>query len=213
MKKHLLIACTAFSVLIGFSASAQRGSSSSSAEAQNLIKINPLSLFTKTGAFSYERVLSDNMSLQLGFQYTLPRKATVLGTDILGPDGRFNRFAIAPELRFFPSGHAPTGFYLAPFVRYVNFSVKGDISKDVNGDGQAETVSGKLTQNTYSFGGVLGGQWLFGEHVSLEAYIGPYVSFGSLNVSQNLTEDDYNIPGSLNFPVWIRSGITIGYAF
>lgn len=212
MKKKFLVMLAGALGLVSISASAQRGASSST-DAQNLIKINPLSLFTKTVALSYERVLSDNMSFQLGLQYTLPRKATIFGTDILGPNGELNRFAVAPEFRYFPSGHAPTGFYLAPFVRYANFTAKGDISKDINGDGTAETVSGKITQNTYSLGGVIGGQWLFGDHVSLEAYIGPYLSFGNLKVSQNLSEDDYNVPASLNFPVWIRSGLTIGYAF
>jgi hypothetical protein len=214
MKKLFLLALTTVIFFGSISAFAQRRTFSSvSSDAQNLVKLNPLSLFTKTIAMSYERVLSDNMSFQLGAQYTFPRKASIFGSDILGDNGELNRFAVTPELRYFPSGHAPTGFYLAPFVRYVNFSAKGDITKDINGDNTPETFSGKITQNTYSLGGVIGGQWLFGEHVSLEAYIGPYLSLGNLKVSQNLSEDDYNVPASLNFPVWIRSGITVGYAF
>lgn len=215
MKKLFLLALTTVIFFGSISAFAQRRTSSSvvSSDVQNLVKLNPLSLFTKTASVSYERVLSDNLSLQLGVQYTLPRKARILGVDLLGENGEMNRFSITPELRYFPSGHAPTGFYLAPFVRYANFSAKGDITKDITGDGTAETFSGKITQSTYSLGGVIGGQWLFGEHVSLEAYIGPYLSLGNLKVSQNLSEDDYNVPASLNFPVWIRSGITIGYAF
>jgi len=177
----------------------------------NLIKINPLSLFTRTGSVFYERVLNEHTSVQLGVQYTLPRRARILGTDILGPNGELNRFAITPEFRYYPSGNAPTGFYLAPFARYANLSAKGDITRNVGG--QPQTFQGKVTLHTYSIGGLIGGQFLFGEHISLDAYLGPYFSVGSLSISQNVTKEDYKIPASINFPVWLRAGFTVGYAF
>ncbi|MDJ1479441.1 DUF3575 domain-containing protein [Cytophagaceae bacterium YF14B1] len=214
MKKLFVFAFTL--ILLSFSQNlfAQRrgySSSASSDSPQNLIKINPLSLFTTTGSVFYEHVLSENTSMVLNLQYTLPRKASIFGTDILGENGKLNRFAVAPEFRYYPSGTAPTGFYVGPFARYVNFSAKGDITKEINGE--QRTIHGKLTQQTFSLGCVIGGQWLFGDHISLDAYIGPYFSLGHLSVTQDLTEDDYNVPASINFPVWFRTGLTVGYAF
>lgn len=193
-------------------------SSNDSENPQNLIKLNILSAFARTGSLSFERVISEKMSTQLGFQYTFPRPARILGQNLI-EDGTFNRWAIAPEFRFYPAGNAPTGFYIAPFFRYVNVSLSGRIDARnplyPSQPNQPERilVDGKATRHTYSLGAVVGGQWVFGEHISLEAFIGPYFSTGSLNVSQNVTDGDINFPVSLNSPVWIRSGMTLGFAF
>jgi hypothetical protein len=204
-----LLLLLSLALFVGGEAFAQRSSGGS--EATGVVKLNVLSLFTRTGSLSYEHVLSDKLSLQLGVQYTLPRRARILGVNLLGEDGRMNRFSVTPELRYYPAGAAPTGFYVGPFARYVNLSVSGDVTQDING--QTRTVSGRVTQNTYSFGGVLGGQWVFGEHFSLDVFGGPYFSFGSINVSQNITEEDYNFPSSVSFPVWLRAGLSLGYSF
>ncbi len=180
-------------------------------ETPNLIKINPLSMFVRTASLSYERVLSDYTSIQLGVQYTIPRKARIFGQDILGENGQLNRFSITPEFRYFPNGAAPTGFYIAPFLRYAHSSISGDIEKTINGE--LMKVAGKISQNVYSLGGVVGGQWIVGSNLSMEAYIGPYFSASNLTTSSNLAEEDYKIPVSASLPFWIRTGFTIGYTF
>lgn len=231
MKKAFLFVCAIAVIAASLPVSAQQRrtttrstttrktySSSDSENPQNLIKLNILSAFARTGSLSFERVINEKMSAQLGFQYTFPRPARILGQNLI-EDGTLNRWAIAPEFRFYPTGNAPTGFYVAPFFRYVNLSLSGRIdARNPLYPSQPEQperilVDGKATRHTYSFGAVVGGQWVFGEYVSLEAFIGPYFSTGSLDISQNITDGNINFPISLNSPVWIRSGMTLGFAF
>ena len=179
---------------------------------QNVVKLNPLSLAALAFSPSYERVISENMSLQLGVQYIFKRDVPFTDQRL-----RFGGWSVTPELRYFPGGKAPTGFYVAPFFRYRKLDVRGDVTVDVpnsSGGSSKQTFDGQLVSNNYSGGVLVGGQWIFNGGFSLEAFIGPYVSGRSLVVKESTTKSNYDIPGILTgSPVWIRAGFTVGYAF
>ena len=100
------------------------------AQKGNVLKINIFSPIAKTLNLQYERKLSSSSSFQLGFYYS--------GFSIT--DTKFSGFGLTPEYRFYLSDtEAPHGVYVAPFVRYQNFSVTNGSDK-----GTLTTMGGGL---------------------------------------------------------------------
>ncbi len=165
----------------------------------NLIKINPLSLVASTGSFAYERVINEQMSGQLGFQFTRYSGRVTGGRTLSG-------FAVTPEFRYYLTGAAPQGFFVAPFLRYRRTSLVGDVTV------QGRTFEGTLQIDNFGGGVLVGGQFVLGERISIEGFIGPTVTGRSYNFSEETTERDYDVPNFFS-PVWFRTGITIGFLF
>ncbi len=165
----------------------------------NLIKINPLSLIAATGSFAYERVLNEQMSGQLGFLFTRYSGRITDGRTLSG-------FAITPEFRYYLTGAAPQGFFVAPFLRYRRTSLVGDVTV------QGRTFEGTLQIDNFGGGVLVGGQFVLGERISFEGFIGPTVTGRNYNFSEETTERDYDVPNFFS-PVWFRTGITIGFLF
>jgi hypothetical protein len=172
---------------------------SESAGHNNLLKINPLSLVAATGSFAYERVINEQMSGQLGFLFTRYSGRVTGGRTLSG-------FAITPEFRYYLTGAAPQGFFVAPFLRYRRTSLVGDVTV------QGRTFEGTLQMNNFGGGVLIGGQFVLGERISFEGFIGPTVTGRSYEFSEETTERDYDVPNFFS-PVWFRTGITIGFLF
>ncbi len=172
---------------------------SESAGYSNVIKINPLSLVAATGSFAYERVINEQMSGQLGFLFTRYSGRITGGRALSG-------FAITPEFRYYLTGAAPQGFFVAPFLRYRRTSLEGDVTV------QGRTFDGTLQINNLGGGVLVGGQFVLGERVSFEGFIGPTVTGRSYQFTEGTTETDYDVPNFFS-PVWFRTGITIGFLF
>jgi len=170
------------------------------AQKRNLLKINPLSPFTNTINIQYETAINKESSFGLGFFY---RNDKTTKENIRG-------VGITPEYRLYFSEdmEAPTGFYLAPFVRIQSLK---------------STITPKLSDNkTYdaTFFGIrpgllVGYQWIFSDKVSFDAFVGTTYSFHSINIdSDDYTEEDfsftdhYSIDSKSNYGV--RAGLTIG---
>lgn len=168
----------------------------------NLLKINPLSLGLLTFNGSYERVISYNSSVQLGFYYT---NASVFGTSWEGvgitPETRIYLFKSKPDARM-----APEGFYVAPFARLQLLSIASGMLE-----------SGKEARASLSAisGGVTGGyQFLWGkeERFSLDLFIGPQLDNSKVICAGAAREEHFG--GLSNFSGFsIRSGIGLGVAF
>ena len=79
----------------------------------NAVKTDLLSWLGVAGVLKYERVFSENISVQLGFYYSWDFPAYDEGYSASG-------FAITPEFRYYLSKRkpAPRGTYLAPNYRY-----------------------------------------------------------------------------------------------
>jgi len=160
-----------------------------SANAQgNVIKINIFSPIVKTFNIQYEKVVGADKSFQLGFFYS----------GYSTGDESFNGFGITPEFRFYLSDtEAPQGVYIAPFVRYQSF--------------KAENTSSNTKGSLTSFGGgvILGKQWIFKEHISLDIFLGP----GYYNSNVTIDSGSPSFTGTPFDGFTVRAGVCFGYAF
>jgi len=167
-------------------------------EKKNIIKTNVLSPVVKSFHLNYERAFTEKVSGQLGFMYFAGVK--------LG-DTKLEGFAITPEVRLYPKGTALEGFFIGLSPRYQSYTLKLETT-DVNGNATVD----KATLSAFGAGLVLGGQWIFGDIVSLEVYGGPSFNSGTVKVeSGSSSEDNFNTGIGNGFG--FRYGVTIGVAF
>lgn len=156
---------------------------------KNVLKINPLSGLVKTANISYERGLTNSSSLQLGFFWS----GIKLG------DIRYQGFGITPEYRIYLGKQdAPEGFYIAPFARYQNFSLK-----------ETETKA-KATLSTLGGGAIIGSHWLLGETFSIDIFLGPGFNSGDV---KSKTEGESMEVDNVFSGFGLRTGFTLGFAF
>jgi hypothetical protein len=167
----------------------------------NILKINFISPLAATISGFYERVITERMSAQLGVQYTGY-------SGFITDNEKLRGFAITPEFRYYvtQATPAPNGIYVAPFLRYRNTSLAGDIEY------QDRKLDGKIEIRSIGGGMLVGGQYLIGDRVSIEGYIGPTISGQTFKATEGSTKKDYSIPNFFS-PVWFRSGFTVGIAF
>lgn len=158
---------------------------------QNAIKINPLSLFLATGNVSYERAVSENSSVQLGIFYS--------GVNISGL--KYSGLGITPEYRFYVAGRrqALNGMYVAPFLRYQNFSLKDKDSGD------------EASFSSFGGGALLGWEKTWGSGFVLDLFAGPSYNSGKVK-SDSGNEDQFDVSAGIS-GFGVRTGITLGFAF
>ena len=156
----------------------------------NAIKINPLSAAVATGNIQYEKAIGESQSFQLGLFYT----------GIKVTDTKFAGFGVTPEYRFYLGDKgALNSFFVAPYVRYQNFSLTEEVS------------SSKATLSNIGGGLILGRQWLIGESFVLDLFLGPNYSSASVKVKSGSENDlDTGVFGS---GIGVRWGICLGFAF
>ncbi|MES2734410.1 MAG: DUF3575 domain-containing protein [Bacteroidota bacterium] len=165
---------------------------------KNVIKINPLSLFALTTSVSYERVINEQMSGQLGLFYTFPV--------IKIAHTKFQGFGLTPEFRYYfvALDKAPKGFYVAPFVRYQRFTLTYD-------DPESNQYDGTAVFRAMGAGANVGGQWIFGESFTLNAFVGLVANGYTLKTDVPGLSDKIRIP--ITGSVSPRFGISMGMAF
>ena len=173
----------------------------------NVVKVNILSPLVKTGSFFFEHKVSENSSLQLGGLFTNWNVGSGdFATKVTG-------FAITPEYRFYLSSNkkALEGFYVGPFLRYQNLTLKDSYSDyDVNGNPMTSTDEASL--NTFGGGILIGHQWIFKQRFSLDTFLGPSYNGGSVSTkSSNGSQDSFDAGPFKGFG--IRTGVTFGLAF
>ena len=155
---------------------------------QNVVKMNFLSLIVKTFNVSYERVIDENNSFQLGVLYT--------GAKI--GDTKLTGFGITPEYRFYLSEtEAPNGVYVAPYLRYNNLELKDELS------------TSEATLSSIGGGLIIGKHWIFKEKVSFDLFIGPSYVSASIKVKSGTTTYDTGVFDGFG----LRFGITLGLGF
>lgn len=174
------------------------------AQQKSVIKVNVLSPIVKTASLFYEHPVSDNKSVQLGFFYTGYKVS----------ETKFSGFGFTPEFRFYLSGDdAPEGFYVAPFARYQNFTLSTPSMGTFNANGEYVASTGKddeATLNTVGGGVIAGRHWIFGEHFSLDVFLGPQLNTGTMKVKSG-SEESFSTGAMSGFG--IRTGVTFGLAF
>lgn len=157
---------------------------------QNAIKLNPLSLAFLTGNLAYERAINHNQSFQIGSFYS--------GVSIGGL--KYSGFGITPEYRVYFAGakEALNGVYVAPFVRYQNFTLKD------------KTTDYQTTFSSIGGGATIGWQKMWKSGFVLDLFAGPAYNSGKFKNSSDSTQ--LNLSFGMN-GFGVRTGITIGFAF
>ncbi len=186
MKNLLVTAFTILTLCIGASLKAQK----------NVLKANLLSPIVLSGSFFYERAITKESSLQLGYFFT--------GFSI--SDTKFRGYGITPEYRYYAAGEVLNGFYFSPFLRYQNFSLSEEFT-DFNGENQ----EAKATLTTFGGGLIAGWQWMFRERVTADIFVGPCFNSGNVKLEDNSSSRDFST--NVFTGVGMRIGLTVGIAF
>ncbi len=164
-------------------------------EKKNIIKTNLTSFLLSTVHLNYERVINKNFTFQLGTYYTF------FGSNTSGNNSgfpTFRGFGITPEIRLYPAGLAPAGFFVGLSPRFQRWTISdfGSSSED--------------TFTLFGTGVIVGGQWLISDMISIEVYGGPSVNaITRIKSTSNSQNNDTN--GVSTFG--LRFGVTVGYAF
>lgn len=183
MKKTLILL---FVIIFTIPTFAQEASTVSTDK--NTLKINTLSLFLGTGSIFYERKISDMTSGQMGLAYM----GFKLG------DTKFTGLILTPEFRIYPKKNAIDGFYIAPYLRYQNFTVKST----------ADDSKGTLS----SMGGGLlfGRQWITKSGFTMDLFFGGHYGSSSVKVD---TGSANSIDSKFFNGFKPRVGFALGFSF
>ncbi|TAH25995.1 MAG: DUF3575 domain-containing protein [Cytophagales bacterium] len=147
---------------------------------KNVVKLQLGSLFFGALHFQYERALTSKISVALGASYLIPRSLPIAkyyefdSTRI--NESNLSGFSLTPEVRFYlGKKDAPRGFYIAPYMRYNNYSMDFDVDSRVNlKTGQKNVEKNFVGEGKYtSIGGgvMIGAQWLIINKISIDWWI------------------------------------------
>ena len=178
---------------------------SMAAQAQtNAIKINATSLLFGIYNASFEHKLGDNTSFQLGAFYASYGKST---------EDNFSGIGITPEYRFYVTGESMQGFFIGPFLRFQNYSIKSTPYTTYNNNGvPTGTTTDKASLTTFGGGVNVGYQWIFGERFVLEPFLRLGYNAGSTKSDSGNSNVDYS--GLSYFKgTSVLPGLNLGFAF
>lgn len=158
---------------------------------KNIIKYNftaPMLWGDNNYIFEYERILSANRSLSIGFGYrSFPKLVGIGKSDsaiIIRKHENKGGITATIDYRFYLKNEnkygAPRGIYLSPYVNFLNNKFENTISTFYNDIGLAKIT----TQiDIFNIGGQLGYQFVFFNRLSLDlSLIGPSVSWYNINM-------------------------------
>jgi hypothetical protein len=156
---------------------------------KNVLKVNTLSLFLGTGSIFYERKISETTSGQLGLAY--------MGFKL--SDTKFTGLILTPEFRIYPKKNAIDGFYIAPYLRYQNFTVKNT------------TDDSKGTLSSMGGGLLFGRQWITNSGFTMDLFFGGH--YGSASVKVDAGGNTDSIDSNFFNGFKPRVGFALGFAF
>ena len=178
------------------------------AQKKNIIKFNLVSPVLRAFHLSYEVVLKEKVTAQLGLMY-------YSGLNISDKSRNLNvyGFAVTPEIRFYPKGKTPTGFFVAASPRYQYYKSTSTYS---SGSGTGSSYKEERAYNGIGLGLTAGNQWSLSKVISLEIFGG--ASINKWSNTFNTTNPDGindNPDGSYltSSPIGFRFGVNLGYAF
>lgn len=171
-------------------------------ERANNLKINLLSPVVRSFSVFYERAVTNDKSVQLGFFYTGVKLSSL----------NISGFGLTPEFRFYLANskenstkQAPEGFYLAPFLRFQRFTISDDEIDATTG------LSSRAKLNTLGGGLCVGYQFLSQKGITVDLFAGPSYNAGTIRAEVG---DIGTLPFSAGFSgPGLRFGVCLGYAF
>lgn len=170
---------------------------------QNIAKIGVGSMFNGTLNLEYERLLTEKTSVfgEIGYQFPIDvpsqlvnfTESTGSANNLIINDGKYKNFYFAAEYRIYTGGEAGRGFFVAPYLKFSNYSfeVNGTYNNDVNGFiNIPATVD--LGYFSASVGGQLGYQWIIKDKVTINwSFLG--LGVGINRLSAGFTADDNDV--------------------
>ncbi|MCX8471002.1 MAG: hypothetical protein RLZZ118_2153 [Bacteroidota bacterium] len=150
---------------------------------KNIFKINLASLAFNNYSAQYERIITEKLTFALGARF-MPETPLPLSANFKDQlsqvdtafsstfsNSTLSNFAITPEIRFYLSNNVGKGFYVAPFLRYEDWTLKVPFNTKLQ-SGKPLNIS--LTGNKTVIGGgmMLGTQFSIGKRIVLDWWIG-----------------------------------------
>lgn len=172
---------------------------------QGVLKWNPLSLIINCYNGSFEYVIKERYSAQLGgyfINFSQEVKEKNHFTYF-----KLNGFSFTPEFRYYIFKEAPNGLYVAPFLRYQNLLFKSHEELDTLG--QTFTNDEKYRFQTLGGGFTLGYQWIRNGRYSIDVFVGPSYYFGTAKAGSNIDNDKF----SLNSLGKVSGGFNLRWGF
>ena len=159
------------------------------------IKVNPLALGIGAFNFSFEKGFGENKSAQLGFYFFSYSNADgIIDTELSG-------IGITPEFRMYLGDNdGIDGWFVAPFLRYQKFTLSAFSSSD------------EASLNIMGAGVNLGRQWVIGDRVPLEMFLGPCYNGSSIDVTVG-NESQFTSTSDYFGGFGLRVGVNVGFAF
>ena len=151
----------------------------------NVIKANTLILIIASGSIFYERRLTDITAAQLGVGF-LSYKID---------ETKLSGLFLTPEFKFYIRKNALDGFYMAPYLRYMNCSYDNN-----NGEGSLRNFGGGLS---------FGRQWIFEKGFAMELFFGGHYADSSFEITSGDEPTDLSKMEGFR----TRIGFCIGFAF
>ena len=153
---------------------------------KNLIKFNLSGLILQQYTLQYEYVVNPHQSVALTLGIApntpLPFKQTLVNDFGGNADAQraiettvFTKYTATLEYRFYTGGgHAPKGFYIAPFFRYMHMSLSEDYTFTPS-DEKLHTAHMDSKFGAMGAGFLIGYQFLIGQHWGIDWWIlGPF---------------------------------------
>lgn len=182
---------------------------------KNLIKFNFSGLAVNNYTLQYERVLGVHSSLALTLSSSpnvaLPFRSTLMNDFGNNSDAKraiettlFNKTNVTLEYRFYTGHEAPRGFYIAPFLRYMNMKLSQDYTFTPS-DEILHVAHLNAQFDGFGAGMLFGYQWLLGSHWAIDWWIvGPFYGtsitadfLGTCNMSDMSTQDKVNLVNNI----------------
>lgn len=167
MKKTTILAVM---MIIAFGVKAQ----------DNIVKLGLGSILNRTVNLEYERVLTEKTSFLAEVGIGLPADIgeTVFnasgindGTNVNAIDvtsGKYNSFYFVGEYRFYTKGEGAKGFYVAPYLKFSNYSIDFE-GTYTNTDRGFTDIPSEINTGMFvaALGASIGYQWLVNDKVAI----------------------------------------------
>lgn len=144
------------------------------------LKMNLTQLLIPAISFQAEFAFNPFMSLALGASY-LPKRGVPDAIYNLNNNPYHSYFSspvfegktLTPELRIYPFGRSPSGFYLAPYVQFAHYVAHQTVSYQDPRSPSAPTYSALATHDYKgtTYGLMIGKQWVILKHLTIDWWI------------------------------------------
>lgn len=175
---------------------------------KNIVKINILSPFIKSGSLFYERACGKRSSLQLGV-YVIKVKidnfdqAKTINTRFTS---KWSGFGVTPEYRYHLSKKRK-GLYLSTYIRFQKLS-----NNEIDFY-HLKPQESKSTLTTFGGGFLFGHHWIIKKRLSIDAFIGPRYNWGNPRIEYGYLGRGRPSYSEYFTGALLRTGITAGVAF